>query len=371
MSRNILVGAAKYGLGLGLLTFVVWRHWAPSPNGTPGLADILQWPIHFGPLLLAIAITVLSILLTFVRWWVLVRAQELPFTLGNAFRLGLIGLFWNTFLPGAVGGDAVKAFYLAREQDRRTVAVSTVLLDRAIGLWALFWLVAILGGIFWLAGDPAFVQAENPRIIAGLEIGPLFILRAAIGLVVLTSVMWTVLIVLPERRGEKFAGRLRRIPRVGVAASEFWRAVWMYRKKQGSIFLAMALALIGHVGWVLSFYFDVQVFQEPGAPIEIPTLAQHFLIVPIGLTIQALFPAPGGLGGGELGFGWLFDLIGSSQAQGVIGAFTQRLITWALALAGYLIYLNLPRTAAAPMLEKSTEPTGWLEPALDGPATAQ
>jgi uncharacterized membrane protein YbhN (UPF0104 family) len=372
VTRTILVGTAKYGLGLGLLAFVVWRHWAPGPHDTPGLAEILQWPIHLGPLVLAAAICLGSLLLSFVRWWVLVRAQDLPFTVANAFRLGLIGLFWNTFLPGSVGGDAVKAFYLAREQERRTVAVSTVLLDRAVGLWALFWLVALMGGAFWLLGDPALIQPKDPKELLGMEVGPQQIVWLAVGLVVLTSIMWTALVVLPERRGEKFAGRLRRIPKVGVAASEFWRSVWIYRRKQGSVVVAMLLALIGHVGWVLTFYYGVQIFQEPGVPLQVPTLAQHFLIVPIGLTIQALFPAPGGLGGGEFGFGWLYGVIGSLDTKGVVGALVQRLIGWSLALIGYVVYLNVPKPAAA-QADKAAERDTWLdrEPAWDGPATAQ
>ena len=276
MTRTLLVSAAKYGLGLGLLAFVVRQQWSPGPHGEPGLAEILGWPIHIGPLAIAVAISLVSLQLTFVRWWVLVRAQDLPFTLGNAFRLGLIGLFWNTFLPGAVGGDAVKAYYLAREQDRRTVAVSTVLLDRAIGLWALFWLVALLGGTFWLLGDEAMVQQENPKRILWFAVGPQEIVRLGIGLVILTSAMWTVLVMLPERRGEIFAGRLRRIPRIGGPASEFWRAVWIYRSKQGSVLIAMLLALVGHVGWVLSFYFAVQIFQQPGVPLQVPSLRNIF-----------------------------------------------------------------------------------------------
>jgi len=365
VTRTILVSAAKYGLGLGLLAFYVRQQWGPGADGSPGLSEILGWPMHFGPLLLAVAISLVSLQLTFVRWWVLVRAQDLPFTLGNAFRLGLIGLFWNTFLPGAVGGDAVKAFYLAREQDRRTVAVSTVLLDRAIGLWALFWLVALLGGTFWLLGDEGMIQQENPRKILWFVVGPQEIVRAGISLVILTSVMWTILVVLPERRGEIFAGRLRRIPRVGVAASEFWRAVWMYRSKQRSVIIAMLLALVGHVGWVLSFYFGVQVFQMPDVPLQIPSLTQHFLIVPIGLTIQAIIPLPGGLGIGELGFGWLYGLIGSPEANGVLGSLTQRLITWGMALIGYVIYLNLPKPQRVPAVELEREPACDLTPSAE------
>src|SRR5262249_48533353 len=50
-------------------------------------------PIHWGYFGLAFAIGLVAIVLTFLRWYVLVRAQELPFTVPDALRLGFIGFF--------------------------------------------------------------------------------------------------------------------------------------------------------------------------------------------------------------------------------------------------------------------------------------
>ncbi|MBY0528455.1 MAG: flippase-like domain-containing protein [Gemmataceae bacterium] len=334
MKRTILINLAKYGLGIGLLAYVVWSNWGPGPNNSPGLERILtQGEIHTAPLVLALLIMAVSLPLSFVRWYVLVRAQALPFTLTNAMRLGLIGYFWNTFFPGSVGGDAVKAFCLAREQSRRTVAVATVLIDRAVGLWALFWFVALLGSVFWLAGDPALLAKDELKIIV----------LGAIGLVVFTSILWTALLLLPERRAERFAGRLGRLPKVGVAASEFWRAIWMYRFQQRAVVLALLMALVGHVGWILVFYYSAQIVSLPGVEGQIPTATEHFVVVPIGMTVQALFPTPGGIGGGEYGYGRLYKMVGSSEGAGVLGSLVQRVITWLLALVGVLIYLRMPK----------------------------
>ena len=66
-------------------------------------------PIHLGYLLAAAALYLAATLLTFFRWYLLVRAVSLPFRLVDALRLGLVGLFFNTFLPGSVGGDIIKA----------------------------------------------------------------------------------------------------------------------------------------------------------------------------------------------------------------------------------------------------------------------
>ncbi len=104
-------------------------------------------------------------LVTLVRWYFLVRALDLPFTLGGALRVGLLGIFYSTVLPGSVGGDIVKAAVLARGQSRRTAAVATVLMDRAIALWGLVWFVALLGGIFWVLGLLDGDTTEPARVI--------------------------------------------------------------------------------------------------------------------------------------------------------------------------------------------------------------
>lgn len=335
MSKNLLIGLAKYGLGIGLLAYVVLANWSPSPDGSsPGLKGVLQRPIQLVPLALAILICLVSVLLTFFRWYLLVRAQELPFTLGNSLRLGLIGYFVSNFLPGSVTGDAVKAYFIARGQSRRTVAVATVLVDRAVGLWALFWFVAILGGLFWLSG-----------VITTPEMGT-FVL-CALGLAGFTTLCWIILVLVPPALAERLTGRLQRLPRVGGAAAEFWRAIWMYRCQNRWIIATLLLSCVSHSGFVLAFYFAAHTFYDPSLPLAIPSLPEHFLIVPGGLTFQALFPAPGGLGGTEFAFGQLYYLALDTEAArttGIVASLTMRMINWALGIAGYLIYLRMRDT---------------------------
>src|SRR5205823_8254260 len=93
----------KYTVGLGLLAWVIANNWQSSDAG-PGLREALARPIRFLPFALAGLFIGLSALVTFVRWYLLVRAQELPFTLVGALRLGAVGYFFNTFLPGSLGG---------------------------------------------------------------------------------------------------------------------------------------------------------------------------------------------------------------------------------------------------------------------------
>ena len=76
--------------------------------------------------------------MTFVRWYLLVRALQLQFRLVDAFRLGFLGYLFNFVVVGSVGGDLFKAIFIAREQPgRRAEAVATVLVDRIVGVYAL------------------------------------------------------------------------------------------------------------------------------------------------------------------------------------------------------------------------------------------
>jgi hypothetical protein len=227
-----------------------------------------------------------------------------------------------------VGGDIIKAAFIAREQSRRTVAVATVMIDRAVGLWGLCLLVALLGTIFWTGG---MLDADIAQTLQSIVMGSIMICVFSAG-------VWILLGFLPEWRAQRFAGRLTKIPKLGHSAAEFWRAVWMYRRKEASIILALLLSLVGHVGFVLTFYFSaLTVFTAD----QIPSLTTHFMIVPIGMAIQAGFPAPGGVGGGEYAYGALYKLVNFPEANGVLGSLVQRVMTWAVALGGYIVYLRM------------------------------
>ena len=87
---------------------------------------------------------------TSIRWRSLI-APELHVTLYDAFRLTMIGLFSNIFIPGgAVGGDVVKAAFLSArtEAGKRVDAAVSVLVDRIVGLIGLFLLNLFLAALY-------------------------------------------------------------------------------------------------------------------------------------------------------------------------------------------------------------------------------
>jgi uncharacterized membrane protein YbhN (UPF0104 family) len=328
VAKRLLIGYLKYLVGFGVLVFLVWHYWDRGLSDIYDKYVVRREPVHGGWFLLACLFCLPSVLQTFGRWYILVRAQDLPFTLGNAFRLGLIGYALNTLLPGSVGGDIVKATFIAWKQKRRTVAVATVVMDRVIGLWALVWLVALLGASFWAAD--LLTGPEQNRLEA--------IAISAATIVAASMVIWFLLGLLPHHRADRFAGRLEHLGKIGPVASEAWRAVWMYRLKGKSVWIAMGLGVLGHVGFVLSYYCSARTLFDAGA---VPSLREHYLIVPIGMATNALIPLPGGIGVGDAAFGALYSWIGYPFINGMFMSLVYRVITWLLGLAGYILYLRM------------------------------
>jgi len=341
--KRAALTACKLAIGLSLLGFVLWRNWDPA-NG-PGLSHAFNQQVRIGPLILAATFFLLSLCCGFLRWYSLVRIQGLSFTLRDAFRLGFIGYFWSTLLPGSVGGDVVKATLLAKEQSehgQRTAAVATVLVDRVVGLTGLIVMMALVGGMFWLIDSEFLYQEAILRSVVSL----------AATLAAIILVVGLLAGVVPASVGEWVGTRLDSIPWVGSTVAGLWRAMWLYRLRKTSVCGALVLAILGHVGHMFTFYFASQVFQTTAVAPDIPPLTQQFLIVPAGLLFQTAFPSPGGVGGGEYGFGQLYVLVGKSEAQGVLSSLAVRAITWGMCLVGVLVYvtirwLNVARRSAS------------------------
>lgn len=76
-------------------------------------------------------------LLGVVRWGVFLRVLKIPLPAWEILRLSFVGLLFNNFLVGAVGGDAVKVVWLAAKGHNKTSSLLSVLMDRMSGLGAL------------------------------------------------------------------------------------------------------------------------------------------------------------------------------------------------------------------------------------------
>ncbi|MDB5311227.1 MAG: hypothetical protein JWO38_5429 [Gemmataceae bacterium] len=342
-------GLLKYGLGFGLLAWVISKYWAgDSATGTVGLETLLERPLNPVPLVLAGLLMASALTLQLVRWFLLVRALDLPFTVRNALRLGFVGVFYNTFLPGAVGGDLLKAYFIAREQPgRKAAAVATVLIDRAMGLFGLILFVAVSGSIAWAAGDERLVA--NPDLQWMVKVTAVLAGGATSGYILIGF--------LPVRRVERFAGRLKALPKVGRSLAEMWYAVWVYRQRPRTILLGVGISAVCHLCMVFAFHFASRGFTPDNPAVDLATLPEHMVICPIGYIVQALPVSPGGVGVGEAAFAGLYKLSGRTPSTGVASRLALRVVEWVIGLCGYVVYLRM-RTEL-PGVEDEAEKEGY------------
>jgi uncharacterized protein (TIRG00374 family) len=99
-----------------------------------------------GLLVLAVGCYFLLAFGTGVRWFVLMRAVGLEVSFRKTFKLHMVGLFFSSVLPGGTGGDLAKGYYLYQDHEsgRKSFALTSIAMDRAIGLYG----IILLGMIF-------------------------------------------------------------------------------------------------------------------------------------------------------------------------------------------------------------------------------
>ena len=82
------------------------------------------------------------------RWLVLLRASHTAVSLKSAAWIYLVSSFVGSFLPAGVGGDAARAYTLARRTDQGGEAVASVAVDRMSGMVSIV-VLGIAGLLLW------------------------------------------------------------------------------------------------------------------------------------------------------------------------------------------------------------------------------
>lgn len=132
---------------------------------------------------LALAISVLGYLATqFVsalRWRLLLNAAARehttrplsPLGIGESYRLYLIGMFCNLWLPTAIGGDAVRAGLATKHSGNLALAATSIFVERLTGLMALL-TIGMVGFIAYFGTGANTGQSGQSQavLLAGLAV---------------------------------------------------------------------------------------------------------------------------------------------------------------------------------------------------------
>ena len=238
----------------------------------------------------------------------------------RAMRLQLIGFFFNTAMPGAVGGDVIKGMYVLREKTAtsKTNALLTIVLDRIIGLVAIFAIAAVA----------ILTRFDFVRQNAGLMTISLFV---GAGVLVITIVaMFCLTEVFSERDPFLFLFS-KKVPGFSLA-KKIYSALILFRKDPGAIGKAFLLSIVAQVMSLLFGYLIAINLSDKAVDIMI-----YSVVHPIGILTTALPLAPGGLGIGHIAFDRLFIMAGIEGGANVFNVMV--LSQLALNLIGIVPYL--------------------------------
>ncbi len=205
---------------------ILW--WVVERNGGARIAHAL---LSADPRWVAAAAAVffLSIVLAAWQWSLLLRIQGIRFGFKACFRSYYSGMFLNNFLPGTVGGDALRVWDVHRHETSLGRAAASTLLDRLMGFSALSFFSLIALAI-------EFHRQDLPQ-------GLLVHLLQAVGAVAVAFLF--LLLLLLSRR---FSGGLHAIiralglQRLGNIHAKVQDALMAYKARWGSIGIVFLVA---------------------------------------------------------------------------------------------------------------------------------
>lgn len=227
-----------------------------------------------------------ALLLGVIRWRMVLRVVKIELPFARAARITLVAQFFNAFLLGSVGGDLLKAYYAARESHhRKTEAVTTVVVDRLIGLGTMLLFASLM-----MLPNLALIR-DHHRLAA---ITGFVVLMMAGCVAVLAVAFWGGL----TRLWPGARRALRRLPK-GAHLERSLDACRQFGRDPGFLLRALFLSMLINVAVVVQ---GAVLCAGLGVPVPFTAL---LLIVPTVICISALPITPNGLGVRENLFVWM------------------------------------------------------------------
>ncbi len=288
-------------IAAGLTALLLWMS---EPRAVWAAARVADWRF----ILLACALVAIDRVLMAYRWWTLLapldRARRPP--LGTILRIFFVSTFVGTFLPASIGGDAVRAYGLAKEGVGGVDAVASVLMDRLLGVVSIL-IVAVAGA--FLARDLIDIRALFP----------------AFALLTVACAAALTLVFSPRAAGG-VARLLARLPRGRETGARLVTAIQRYSSLHLPMVNVLVCSIAVQVLRVLQTYC-----LGLALGLAVP-LGVYFALVPVILLIVLMPITINGIGTTQAGFVWLFGRVGVGSAP----AFALSVLFLGIAIVGNL-----------------------------------
>lgn len=280
--------------------------------------EALRHPLWIGAGVFCMLLTSLAAAL---RWYGLLRVQGVALSAGRVMRIFFIGQFFNSFMLGACGGDMARIYYVLRgTTGRRTEAVTTVLIDRGIGVY----IQILLGCLLILIHGTLF------RAHATLQTAAVLMLICGAGAAfALAALLWKNLF-------EHFAF-FRRLEQANPLGARFRRAyeeLFRYRQRPRALTAAIFFS-------ILNLLFQVLAAASLGRGLGIQAaFGDYFVFLPIISVLTAIPLTPGSFGVREGLFVLLFQNVGVNAHHAVLLSLLFYATTLVWSLVGGFVFLG-------------------------------
>jgi len=277
------------------------------------------------------------------RWYMLLRPIGVKTPYSKILSFYLLGMYFNFFLPTAIGGDAVRVYYLNKETRRLSRSTASVFLDRDIGMAALLLIATVAAAV---AGTR----------INDVPLAPIFAM--------ITVPFVLINLALFYRPSYNFLHRvlsLFKMKRADEKVEHLFESVNSYRGKWGVLTIAMALSIVIQLGGIFA-----NVLLGSAIGLDTTHGWLDFLVFIPAISLISMNPlSVNGTGWREYSYLLLFESVGATSAQATALAVLWLGVLVMTSLPGGIIYV----LRGSRDKEKITSETDSLEIA-DQPAPA-
>ncbi len=309
--KRLFYGFLRIAVAIGLLIYL-------SVSGAINWSAIFGLTAAWSTTLKAFFLLFATVLLQALRFRLLLKPQGMFLSVYSSAKITLMGIFFNSCLPGGNGGDAVKIYYaMDGNKGRRTEIATLILFERAIGMFALL----ILPMLFLPLFPTRYASIRSLRILVWTAAG----VSVAMVLGVLVCFINRV------RNSRLFLVITGKLP-MGNYARRMFDTIYAYRHNKDTLLKVIGISLLVQVMNFGVFLLLAQAISPIGDVWGI------CLVVPLGFVANSLPITPGGLGIGESAFGKLFTMVGLKGGAEILLGW--RFLMLLIGLVGLIFYLQ-------------------------------
>lgn len=288
----------KISIAVGIITWLIFKNYQKI------LFSLSQ--IKYEWFILAFGLYVIHLFAGAWRWHMLMKAQNIKIGFRETFSLLMQGFFFSLVIPGgAIGGDVAKAGFLISRTPKgdRLKGVFTILIDRIIGMIALFSFAGFLGIISYgfLKGLGGALELTVYALLSGCFIGlcSVFILLFHRQLEKIGPISWLLAF------GDRYSKG---------ALSNMMKALDVFRSKKKVLILCLIISIV----FVHMNIAVVIICIGKGLGVQNVPGKLLFLSATLGNAAGAIPVTPSGLGTRDLVLKNLLEAVGVKQQAATI-----------------------------------------------------